>query len=326
MKLRDRAVVTLLFLVGWLGVFAASKVANGAVEHQLTAIEVMVDFMGKVTVDNFSQDIKLATPVVDLSQLNRRDRRYEHIGIVERILRGNGHRTPGNLLELPNGRAPVYDALLRRTRLNVIGDTTTFINVGVHYLHGVVGGERFSQLQFLKDYIWHYLSGKESFTLLCSNGLNQARFGGLLTRGSLFPGGHGEIMRVPCLFSQLRQLLFVKIKEFGGLRGSAFHLVELTHHGFQLPLVDAESKNCDYSERGLDEKGQDFNEGRRLNEFKGFAFLFFGWLLGIASHFCLFWSWLRWNWRRRVILGVPGWAIAVLLICHSASLLLEGYY
>jgi hypothetical protein len=45
--------------------------------------------------------------------------------------------------------------------------------------------------------------------------------------------------------------------------------------------------------------------------------------LGLQSHYALLYSGLQWGWRRRFIVGIPGWLLATYLIWHGTSILLN---
>jgi hypothetical protein len=100
-------------------------------------------------------------------------------------------------------------------------------------------------------------------------------------------------------------------------------LSELTAHDVKLAVIDNQGDYSNDSQNGVYDKLSTFDPSKLPRKFSGGSFLIVGMVVGILSNFALWWSgWRHWRLVRRLSLGIGGWAIAVVLVCHGAGLLL----
>lgn len=134
-------------------------------------------------------------------------------------------------------------------------------------------------------------------------------------------------------------LLLEHLELFGGDVGSTFgsigrflklrilldYLSELTTHYLKLTVVDTQSDDSYNSENSVDYKLRKLNPSKLTGKFSGSVVLILGSLIGVASNLVLGWSgWRCRYWRLRTRLGiwVVSWIVALVIVCHGASILL----
>jgi hypothetical protein len=98
---------------------------------------------------------------------------------------------------------------------------------------------------------------------------------------------------------------------------------ELAAHYSQLPVIDHQSNYSYDSQDPIYNKLGTLYPSKLSRKFFGSLLIGIGTLLGIISNFSLGWSgWNHWRLWRRLTLGISGWVIAIVVVCHGAGLLL----
>jgi hypothetical protein len=98
---------------------------------------------------------------------------------------------------------------------------------------------------------------------------------------------------------------------------------ELATHHTELAVVNAQSED---SNNGEDYIGSDhplFGGSKLPRKLIGFILCSIGLPFAVVGQCAFQWSgWHHWRLARRLVLGIGGWAVAVVFICHGAGLLL----
>jgi hypothetical protein len=100
-------------------------------------------------------------------------------------------------------------------------------------------------------------------------------------------------------------------------------LSELAAHHVKLSVINAQSDNADESKNAVHYKLSALNPPKLPRKLLGGFLLVCGSIIGIWANFALGWrGWNHWRLSRRLTLGIGGWSIAVVLVCHGTALLL----
>jgi hypothetical protein len=88
-------------------------------------------------------------------------------------------------------------------------------------------------------------------------------------------------------------------------------------------VIDAQSNYADDGKRAVDDQRSYFYPSELSRKFSGSILLVLGSIVGIGANFALRWTGRNhWVLAQRLALGIFGWGIAVILVCHGAGLLL----
>jgi hypothetical protein len=105
-----------------------------------------------------------------------------------------------------------------------------------------------------------------------------------------------------------------------GLFTTSPHLIKLSLHDNHLAVVYRQRPNSDSSQNNL---------ARKIPNLKPVKFLFgiclniVGFACALIGHYALLWKCNDWGWRKRFVIGISSWSLAVILISHGASVLLN---
>jgi hypothetical protein len=135
----------------------------------------------------------------------------------------------------------------------------------------------------------------------------------------------------------LAELVFTSFQRIPSSFGSTFcglgrsmqfrilpnNLSELDPHYVKLPVIDAEGDYTDNSQSTIDGELPDLYPSKFPRKLFGGILVGLGYVLVVGANFAFGWSgWNHWRLRRRLTLGISGWAIAIIIVCHGAGLLL----
>jgi hypothetical protein len=94
-------------------------------------------------------------------------------------------------------------------------------------------------------------------------------------------------------------------------------------HLAQLTPVDEDGCNSYYAEAKLEPKGSVMDRMKFFHRFSGCLFFLVGFGFAAIGHYPLYYQWGIWSWRKRLMIGISGWSLAIVFIWHGASILLN---
>ena len=101
------------------------------------------------------------------------------------------------------------------------------------------------------------------------------------------------------------------------------NLPKLTAHHFELTSVDTKGNYSNDGKDSVNYKLCALYPPKFPRKLSGGLLLIVGSIVRIWANFALWWSgWNHWRLMRRLTLGIGGWSIAVVFICHGARFLL----
>jgi hypothetical protein len=106
------------------------------------------------------------------------------------------------------------------------------------------------------------------------------------------------------------------------LFAAPLHLSKSATHDGKLATVDTQSTNSYESQEDLNSQRSYFKHSKFfLADFHGWFLLACGYICGFFGHLSLFYSEIRWRWRRRVLWGISAWIVAFWFIVHGYNYL-----
>jgi hypothetical protein len=93
-------------------------------------------------------------------------------------------------------------------------------------------------------------------------------------------------------------------------------------HFSQLENVNNPYANASQKSQSVYSDKPAFPTLKLSGKFIAYGCLFAGLALGFQSHYALLYSGFQWSLKKRLGIGISGWAFAILLIWHRASILL----
>src|ERR1035437_7195271 len=150
------------------------------------------------------------------------------------------------------------------------------------------------------------------------------RLSSFLGRIGLFPGSYGEIVGIPSLVGQVRQLLLIEADQFIGLSSGTLNLFELTAHDVELTMINIKSTEANQPKPNLAPQCGVVNPVNIFRKALSVCWILVGVIVAVLSQYALLYrGWERLGWWR--IFGVPGWGLAAWLMWHGANLISKIY-
>ena len=177
------------------------------------------------------------------------------------------------------------------------------------------GGESYADRSSLRLY-----QSLRSLKLLCCEV-------GKSFRGTrLLISSDGEIVRLPSLLGQLRELLLIQTDKLGGLLRTRLHLPQLALHYAQLPSVNTGSNNADDGKHYLAAEVENFKPVQFPSNLLRGGLCIGGSVLSLCCYWWAilwgrWWYWTRRELRVRLFVGAFTFVVFVWLFCQGVNLL-----
>lgn len=105
---------------------------------------------------------------------------------------------------------------------------------------------------------------------------------------------------------------------------ATLHLVKSTLHNVQLMAIYTEYANSSDRQDDVNNERGFFKDSKFTLKLFGLVLLSCGFIFGLIGHFSLFYSGIRWRWRKRLVCGVCAWLVAYWLAVHGCDIYIQA--